>query len=375
MRTPRVRLMTASVGLSVLSLIVSACSTDQTVETTAPTEAETTATTEPATTETTAPATTETTAPAPAERISLTAAASGIPGLGSLAHLLLWEELRKVGIDVDEVYVGSNEAAVQALVRGDADFGFQISPAATASAVVEGVPIRIATGWVGSEFVLGGTTDIQSVEDLAGKRIGIHNEVGLSATLTRALIDEFAIEDVSLLVVPNSPARVEAIAQGQLDAATIDLENGIALQNLNPDDFHIILEFTELVGPIENGGFTATSDFYEANPEVVQTIVRTWVETVRRMHDDPDWAAEQSIRYFGINYEDNLDDLRNLTREYIERGLWNPNGGLTEESARDTIQFHIDFGGIPAESLEMQDSIYDTSFLDSVLEELGTYGG
>jgi len=362
------------VSLLVLSACAEAADDPTTTAAADPTETtQATETTQPAT-ETTQPAT-ETTQPPEAERITLNAASSGTPGLGSLAHLLLWEELGRNGIDVNEIYVGSNEAAVQALVRGDVDFGFQISPAATASAVVEGIPLRIASGWVGSEFVLGGTTDIQTVEDLSGKRLGIHNEVGLSATLTQALVEEFGLEDVELLVVPNSPARVEAIAQGQLDAATIDVENGVALEKLNPEEFHIILEFTELVGPIENGGFTATSDFYEANPELVQTIVTTWVEVVRRMYDDPDWAAEQSIRYFGINYADTVDDLRDLTREYIARGLWDPDGGLTQESAQDTIQFHIDFGELSEDALNMVDEIYEFSFIESVLDELGPYEG
>lgn len=305
------------------------------------------------------------------ERRSYVVGYSSTPGVGDLASMLAWDELRSQGIDVETRFFSDADVVIQALARGDIDFATNVGSVATMQAVDQGVDLRIFMGYVAAEFVLAGTSEIQSPEDLEGKTVAVHSEVSLTNAYTLALIAKYDLQDVNVIVVPNSSARAQAIEQGQIDAAPLDLADATLLAEQDPDRFHTILFFGEEFDGVENNGTVATTAFLEDNAEDAQLIVDAMIETNRRMADEPDWAAEQSIRFLGSAFEDSTDLLQDIVRDYIDRGLWDVNGGLDEESAELTIEFNRQYAGLEGGEGGAA-TYYDFSFVADALERLGT---
>lgn len=308
-----------------------------------------------------------------AERRSYTVGYSSTPGVGDLASLLAWDELRAQGIDVETQFFSDADVVIQALARGDIDFATNVGSVATMQAVDQGVELEIFMGYVGAEFVLGGTTDIESPEDLEGKTIAVHSEVSLTNAYTLALIEKYDLADVEVIIIPNSSARAQAIEQGQVDAAPLDLADATLLAEQAPDEFHTILFFGEEFDGVENNGTLATAAFLDENAEDAQAIVDAMIETNRRMAADPDWAAEQSLRFLGSAYPDNPETLQEIVRNYIERGLWDVDGGIDEETATTTIEFNVEYAGLEGAG-DDPSRYYNFDLVADTLDRLGREG-
>lgn len=292
---------------------------------------------------------------------------SSTVGIGDLGTLLTWDELRDQGIRIETKFFSDQDVVVQALVSGEIDFATNLAASASLHGADAGIPLRIFTGYVGAEFVLAGRTDIVEPADLAGKTVAVHSEGGQSMAFMQALIEEYDIEDVEIVVIPNSSARAQALLQDQIDAAPVDLGDAILVESEDPDRFHTVLFFGEEF-PVANSGTIATTEFLEENAEDVQTIVTALLSTYRRMNEDPEWVIDRAPLYLGSVYE--LDLLGQIVEAYLERDLWPPDGGLDREIAADTIEFNTRYSGLEAQSDDLED-YYDFRFIDAALEELG----
>ncbi|HEX2255423.1 MAG TPA: ABC transporter substrate-binding protein [Afifellaceae bacterium] len=128
------------------------------------------------------------------------------------------------GLDVQFEASAGSSAAMQQLIAGNAD-GALPSPAAYLNAVAQGHDAR----WVfsyeyGNVFtlVVPADSDIQSIEDLSGKSLGVSELSGGEVPMVRAVLRRSGLEegtDVTLVPVGEGSAlTVRALQTGQVDA-------------------------------------------------------------------------------------------------------------------------------------------------------------
>lgn len=296
---------------------------------------------------------------------------AGTPGIGDLGTFLAWEEMRTRGWDIEIVVLSDADVAIQALDRGDVDVATNLTVEPAMRAIQSGIALRIFTGYVGNEWVVAGKKEIETPEDLEGKVYPVHGEGGGTDIFMGALADKYGYPH-ERIVIPNSSARREALTQGRIDAAPLDMADGVFIEEEHGDDFHIITFFGDEFD-IANSGTVGTEQFIEDNPEAVQAIATTLLATYRKMQEDPDWAAEQSLRFFGALYEDNVELLKETVRTYIDRQLWPPEDtGLSREAAAETIEFNARYGELDATPADI-DQFYDFTFIENAKEELGQF--
>lgn len=295
---------------------------------------------------------------------------SATAGVADLGTLLTWEALEEKGISVETTYFSGPDVTIQALERGDIDMATNLAAVAALNAADAGLPVKIFTGYVAPEFVLGGTTDLESVEDLEGTRTSIHSEGGRTAAYINALVQKYGIEDLEILTIPNSSARAQALLQGQTDSGVVDLGDSLLIAAEDPGKFHTVLFFGEEFA-VADSGTVATTDFLSENAEDVQVIVTTMIETYRKINDEPEWAVEQAQRLLSASYDD-PELLAQIVEAYVERGMWDANGGLSEGAALETIAFNTEYTGLEVQSDDLS-TYYDFSFVDSALGELGEH--
>jgi NitT/TauT family transport system substrate-binding protein len=287
----------------------------------------------------------------------------------SLPVLGAFELLEEEGITVNFRYVDDGATAIQAMQQGEAELGANIGVNTGIPAVDAGATIVDVVATQRPTWALAVAPDIQSMEDLEGKRVAVHGE----ASFTRAIADYYAEEagiTYEQLIIPGSEVRAEALAAGNVDAAVIDLPDVIQLSETYPGAFEVLTTIGEDFPELIEQDFWVSSTWAEENPELVEQVISAILETNRRLTDDLDYALELATRHLP-DYDESV--LEELVTEYSERGIWATDGLLTPDRTLATLEFYDEVGEIDVEEVdeELLDQYFDFSYLEAALEGLG----
>src|SRR5436853_6946049 len=197
----------------------------------------------------------------------------------------------EIGIDAKIWATENIELAVSAF-RGDA----QMQQALTAGAVdvalgsgpgmgfrAKGVPAISVAAMYGPPANLALTvlarSQIRTVADLKGKKIGVTTLGSLTDWLTRKLSQKqgWGSDGITVLPLGAVPARLAAMERGELDGMVIESATSYELEELGKG------RTVTLFGDIEKHFYThviyATDDMIAKRPEVLQRFLRGWVNT------------------------------------------------------------------------------------------------
>ena len=128
---------------------------------------------------------------------------------------------RKEGIDL-QFRVLRGELAVSSIVGGkDVDFMYGAGTAITAA--VRGLPMKVVShDFKSLLFYLMGNPNIQSGQDLKGKKVAVASLSGTGALATRASLRALGVDpdkDVTLIVIGAASIRMAALEAGSVEAA------------------------------------------------------------------------------------------------------------------------------------------------------------
>jgi NitT/TauT family transport system substrate-binding protein len=288
--------------------------------------------------------------------------------IDDIAALLAFEKMQDEGFAVAPTFYAQGELAAAAVAGGQADFGVGASTvwltAITKEAPIVGIMEQTANGW--SVMAI---NDVTSCDDIDGMRTAIHSEGSVSTAMLRAYIGSTCpgIEP-SYLVIPGSENRAAALMAGEIDVTPAELIDSIRISELRPGEFHRIANFATDLPGLKTGGFWASTEFVEANPEAVKSFIRNVLEVNRRISDEPDWFVEQVPRFLEMEEED-IALLPEIVDALLAINNYPVNGGMTLEGGKYTIDFFTDAGRLD-EGLTAEKA-YALSYLDEVLDEIG----
>jgi NitT/TauT family transport system substrate-binding protein len=176
-------------------------------------------------------------------------------------------------IDVEVTPVGGSTEAAKQLARGGGDIG-QISPEPV---MIGGPSLALATYYTiaPDNFYtvrVPSGSDIQSVEELKGKSIGVSALAGGSYIATRAIVSAAGLSpdsDVNIVAVGVGAQAISAVQQGQVQALGlwdgmfgILNSNGLQTRNIGPEEFPSSI------------GHVASKDFLQKNPATIAGLGR-----------------------------------------------------------------------------------------------------
>jgi len=358
----RARLTT--VLLIAMSLVAAACGGDGAATTTgapdttqAAGEATTTAAEEPATTTTAA-----------AEPVELTAVHGSSPDYIALVPAAGWDVCAEQGVNVDQQYVEDGSVAIQAIAQGEGQIATNIGVNVGLLAVEEGAPIIDVMATQRPTWALVSRNEIGTIDDLAGLTMAVHGET----SFTKAIADYYnALFDLGMtqVIIPGSEVRAEALANDQIDASVIDLPDIVALEATYPDSFNVLDTIGENLPDLIEQDIWMNRTWVEENPELAQQVTTCLVQGLRNLIDDPAYALELATELLP-----DVDPaiLEELIAEYQERGIWDPNGVLTEETAQFTVEFFADLGEIDVDPATVNlEDYFSFDLLANAVAELG----
>ena len=239
-------------------------------------------------------------APTAAQSDTLNVGYSNIAG----AELPLWVAtdegyFAKHGLKVTPQLVSGGANTVAALLSGQVQIA-DAGGSEALSAVANGADLVV----VGNlspvyPYVLEVTSDINSPEDLVGKKIGVATFGGSADVATRVALRANGIDpdkDVTFIATGSSANRTAALLSGAIQAGmaggppdTLSLE----AQGLHP-----LLDLAAQQLPTANATIIAKREWVSANREAVQSYVDSLVEATAHLKQDKPGTVAVLKKYF-----------------------------------------------------------------------------
>jgi len=278
----------------------------------------------------------------------------------SAAHWWMADEagyFREQGLDVDLIHTDAGAPLLAALTNNELDL---VSAGGTSLVLgnLQGIDTLIigsTANYIDSSIFV--RQDIQSVEDLRGKTIGVTNLKAISDTAARLAMRRVGLEpDVDVFTrrtggLAESLAGIESVT---LEAASISVP---VVFEARRRGYRELLSVAAMRIPFLIGAIGATKSVLADRPELGERYLRALAQAIGRLKTDPDFAIDVIGKYTRL--ED--AELLGATVEYY-RPLW-PSDLYPE---RDTVQAILDAEDNPAARTTRPEDVTDARFAEAL---------
>lgn len=262
-------------------------------------------------------------------------------------HMNTW---RDQGLDMEFIKFTTGLELFQALVGGSLDV-------LATGAVVSNFPARGQgevflinnVEWATAQLWADPGAGINSIEDLKGKQIsttlGTTAHVFLHRALTESGLDPD--KDVELINQRMSEA-VTAFISGAVPAVALWVPFNISVKEQRPEAKMLVDASKYYPEAAIIGGWAARAEFYEANPDIIDKIIKGWVPANDFLVNN----SEEALPILQANYyqEVPLDQLKSMyqAEKVFSSSDWvsRYRDGTVNEWLDQVTRFFVDYGGI-----------------------------
>ncbi|WP_283133333.1 ABC transporter substrate-binding protein [Rhizohabitans arisaemae] len=244
------------------------------------------------------------------------------------------DALKAKGFETKEEFHQSGEDAIQAVARGQSDFGVA-NASAVLAATQQNVPIKALMTAYLPGYVLAAPVAVKDPSGLGGLRIGIHAKVSATSLYTSlALKNSPPKSEPQMLVVPGSANRIRALAAGQLDASMIQLSEVAELEKLAPGKFHIIYNVPEKHPEImDSMVFTSVKGLEKA--DYVKEVLRAVIAANKAAYSD---GAALTAAIVAKVPKATPESAAELVKVYTAARVWPEDGAFDDARINATIE-------------------------------------
>jgi len=232
---------------------------------------------------------------------------------------------KKHGLDIELIFINGSTRGIQSLISGDVPF-----TSAVGTAVING---RLAGGDIAIinsltntlPYYIFGKAEIKSPEDLKGRSAAMHIP-GTAADFALRLALKgvgLSLKDIKGVTVGGGPARVAAVASGQLDFTVGPEGEKIRGEQAG---LKVVIDMAKLNIPFQFTCTVATRKMIRENPDAVQRVVR---------------ALAEAVHYYKTNKEGTIGVMQKYTRGqgrgFLEP-VWQAQKALLVEDTYPTME-------------------------------------
>ncbi len=213
------------------------------------------------------------------------------------------------GLDVDLQYIAS-ATGIAALVSGQTTIS-QGGGSEALSAAVAGADLVLLGNLIPVyPYVFEVSSEIKTVNDLKGKKVGVSSPGSQSDIATRLGLRKNGLDpdrDVTIVPVGSSQNRTAALKTGAIQGGLDQLPYSVILERAG---LHPLFDLAALKLPTVNNGIVAQRSYVATHRDTVQRYIDSLVEGIARMKRDKPFAVgvlKKNLR---------VDDDRALSATY-----------------------------------------------------------
>jgi len=241
----------------------------------------------------------------------------------TVSNAMLWvtdegKLFLKNGIDPQILYLQTTLGQT-AMIAGEIDMCVY-SGSLLSSARLQGVDVVMLLSFLRKPiYRLVVKPEIRSVADLKGKRLGVTRFGTVSDWTTRLLLGRLGLDpekDVTLVQTGDVPIMVSSLAAGKtIDAAIMQppYDKKLAAAGLR-----VLLNMQEMDILLQQTGLNTTQRFIARNPDLVRRAVKSVIDAIPVMRNNPSIAKRAISRHMQIKDERDLEDSYQLLRSFIQ---------------------------------------------------------
>ena len=241
-------------------------------------------------------------------------AAFAIPWLAKEAAIF-----QRHGLDVELVYISSGSRAVQTLVGGGIDVAAIGGPAgvdaklAGADTVYVAIPVnRVIVFTVAAP-------QIQRVEDLRGKMIGVTRIGTVTDFFTRLYLRQNALvpdRDVMIRQTGGLPETLAALKAGHVHGGTFGFP---AVLQARAAGFHVLIDYNTLGFRYPLSGVVVNQSMIRARESAIRSFLMAHIEAVHRFRTDPAFTMNVIGKYTQTTDRTILEETQKVYALAFER--------------------------------------------------------
>ncbi len=314
----------------------------------------------------TAPAPTAPAPPTAASTLTLTKlSVSYSERVGSYLPLILAADqgiFKKHGLDPELVLL-TGATGMSALLSGQVQIA-QIGGSEVVSAEAGGSDL-IVSGNLGavSSYVFIVTPEIQTLDDLKGKQVGISSVGGSADFATRTSMHHFGLDpdkDITIVAMGSLQNRTAGLRNGAIQAAPANPPDSLLLQR---EGFHALFNIADLEIPTANATIVAQRSWINQHRDVFQAWNDSVVEAIALAKAKPE-VGLPVLKTFLQSDDDEL--MRSTYDFWINKVLKQPPAIVPEQFA-DTL------AALAPNNPKVKDvdikSMIDTSFIQNAVDK------
>ena len=280
--------------------------------------------------------------------------------VGYLPTAIAIDRLSNMGYSIKAVELGGNGNQLQAAATGSIDIS---AIAQILDAMDQGLDSKFFLAGNSNEFLLVSRAGLDSCASLNDKAVGIHSVSSFVGQLALQYMANTCPEaKAKVTVIEGSENRLAALIAGQLDASVIDLQDWSMLNEKLSGKFVITSDFTQTM-PIMRAAFAAKSDFIASHPDLIRDWVKVHLDVYGELYQKPEILVEKGKELLP---EVDAEVLPKLVKSFVDAKIWPVDGGLSEDSVKQTIDF-FNKDGAPFKKIKTSADVVNRAVLDEVL--------
>jgi NitT/TauT family transport system substrate-binding protein len=243
---------------------------------------------------------------------------------GGFLHLFAARDaglFAKYGLELNATLVRGSDPTLAAVQSGELDFAYCAADA-TIPGMAAGIDaVLIGAPLVGLPYVLVAHPDIQSLQDLRGKTVGINRPGDLDERLNRAMLASAGMQadDVALRPTGGQTERYQALLAGQIDAVTVTPPLDVQARK---DGLHVVFDLGQLPIPFTYSALHTNSKMIRERPDVVRRFVAAMAESVQYVETHKAESERALSRELQLEDPESLDSAYTAYAErFVNRGM------------------------------------------------------
>ena len=263
---------------------------------------------------------------------------------------------KKHNLDVKLIVFRGGAAAQEAMGAGATDIIAYFSPAvalAVSKGVKEKMVATVSAGHVGWNAIVKADSPIKTIQDLAGRKVGISAKATTSDVAALWIADKAGVK---FQEIPLGAALAPALRSGQVDAIVFSAL--ITLREIEAGQARSIIDLTAEMPPTLANVYVATQEMIDKRPQDLRAALAAIYEALAYMRDNRAWT----LGYLKEFAKSDNEKLNEQLYSHVIREL-SPDGRIEKAWIQNGLALAARAWDMPDLAKANPDALYTNEFL------------